>query len=225
MCEDQPRRLLDTGWQVALVTGGSSGIGLATARAFLEQGAAVAICGRSEPRGRQAVEALRAHGEVEFFATDVTDDSAMARLVDDVVSRFGRLDHAFNNAANTEAATGEGGFTAMTLAEFEGIARASLTSAWLCMKHELPALLDSGGGSIVNTSSMDAQLRMAGTGSYAAAKSGVEALTVSAAKEFAARGFGSTPSDPGRSIPQCSRRTSRPRRLPSDGHTETGIDR
>ena len=178
----------DFAGQVALVTGGSSGIGLATARAFLDQGAAVAICGRSAPRGRQAVEALSAHGEVEFFASDVTDDSAVARLVDDVVARFGRLDHAFNNAANTESATGDGGFTAMTLAEFEGIVRASLTSVWLCMKHELPALLDGGGGSIVNTSSMDAQLRMAGTGSYAAAKSGVEALTASAAKEFAARG-------------------------------------
>jgi NAD(P)-dependent dehydrogenase (short-subunit alcohol dehydrogenase family) len=178
----------DFAGQVALVTGGSSGIGLATARAFLDRGAAVAICGRSAPRGRQAVDALRAHGDVEFFAADVTDESAVAQLVDDVVSRFGRLDHAFNNAANTESATGEGGFTAMTLAEFEGIVRASLTSAWLCMKHELPVLLDGGGGSIVNTSSMDAPLRMAGTGSYAAAKSGVEALTVSAAKEFAARG-------------------------------------
>ncbi|QIM19954.1 SDR family oxidoreductase [Phycicoccus sp. HDW14] len=179
---------LEFAGQVALVTGGSSGIGFATARAFLEGGAAVAVCGRSAERGRQAAEALGAFGEVEFFAADVTDDSAVAALVTDVVARFGRIDHAFNNAANTEAATGEGGFTAMELAEFEGIVRASLTSVWLCMRHELPALLAGGGGSIVNTSSMDAQLRLAGTGSYAAAKSGVEALTVAAAKEFAAQG-------------------------------------
>jgi NAD(P)-dependent dehydrogenase (short-subunit alcohol dehydrogenase family) len=173
--------------RVALVTGGSSGIGLATARAFLAAGASVAVCGRSVERGRTAIDELRGLGDVEFFAADVTDEPAVARLVANVLSRFGRLDHAFNNAANTEAATSEGGFTAMTLSEFEGIVRASLTSVWLCMKHELPALLVNG-GTIVNTSSMDAQLRMSRTGSYAAAKSGVEALTVSAAKEFAAQG-------------------------------------
>lgn len=176
--------------KVALVTGGSSGIGLATARAFLTAGASVAVCGRSRERGCAAIDQLSTlggPGEVEFFSADVTDEQDVVRLVADVLGRFGRLDHAFNNAANTEAATGEGGFTAMQLSEFEGIVRASLTSVWLCMKHELPALLD-GGGSIVNTSSMDAQLRLAGTGSYAAAKSGVEALTVSAAKEFASQG-------------------------------------
>lgn len=175
--------------QVALVTGGSSGIGLATAQAFLKRGASVAICGRSVARGQQAVEALCALGEVEFFPADVTKEADVARMVGDVVARFGRLDHAFNNAANTESATGEGGFSAMELADFEGIVRASLTSVWLCMKHELPALLGGDRGAIVNTSSMDAQLRMAGTGSYAAAKAGVEALTVAAAKEFANRGI------------------------------------
>ncbi|GAA5027992.1 glucose 1-dehydrogenase [Terrabacter aeriphilus] len=173
--------------KVALVTGGSSGIGLATARAFLEQGASVALCGRSPERGHAAAESLRGLGDVEFFPADVTSEDAVARLMTNVLARFGRLDHAFNNAANTDAATGAGGFSDMTLAEFEGIVRASLTSVWLCLKHELPALLRNG-GTVVNTSSMDAQLRMPGTGSYAAAKAGVEALTVAAAKEFAARG-------------------------------------
>ena len=76
----------------------------------------------------------------------------------------------------------------MSMAEFDGVVRASLHSVWLCMKHILPVLTRPG-GTIVNTSSMDAQLRSAGSGSYAAAKSGVEALTVAAAKEFAAEGI------------------------------------
>ena len=173
--------------KVALVTGGSSAIGLATARAYLQAGASVALCGRSAERGRQAVDELQDLGEVEFFSADVTGEDDVSNLIRSVLTRFGRLDHAFNNAANTEAATGDGGFTKMTLPEFEGIVRASLTSVWLCMKHELPALLAQG-GTIVNTSSMDAVLSMPGTGSYAAAKSGVEALTVTAAKEFAAQG-------------------------------------
>jgi NAD(P)-dependent dehydrogenase (short-subunit alcohol dehydrogenase family) len=192
---NQPSNVLDhpdqqsnefTG-KVALVTGGTSGIGFATAAAFLRAGASVAVCGRSVERGKAAVEQLTPLGAVHFFAVDVTDEKATAQTVQDVVTRFGRLDHAFNNAANTEAAAGEGSFTTMALAEFEGIVRASLTSVWLSMKHELPALLPHG-GTIVNTSSMDAELRMAGTGSYAAAKAGVEALSTAAAKEYAAQG-------------------------------------
>lgn len=92
--------------QVALVTGGSSGIGFATARAFLEDGAAVAICGRSAVRGRQAAEALGAFGEVEFFAADVTDDSAVAGMVEGVVVNRpgfpgGRVDYATSGMEGT----------------------------------------------------------------------------------------------------------------------------
>ena len=173
--------------QVALITGGTSGIGLATARAFLTAGAAVVICGRSPERGDQAARELRSLGAVEFVAADVTDERSVQQLVEGTLDRFGRLDHAFNNAANTEAAGAVNAFTDMSLTVFEGIVRASLTSVWLCMKHQIPALLDSG-GTIVNTSSKDAELRTVGTGSYAAAKAGVEVLTAAAAKEYAARG-------------------------------------
>ena len=155
---------------VALVTGGTSGIGLATARAFLAAGASVAICGRSPERGEQVARDLASLGEVAFIAADVTDERSVRRLVESTVSRFGRLDHAFNNAANTDAvddavddARSGSAFTDMSLAEFEGIVRTSLTSVWLCMKHQLPALVESR-GTIVNTSSKDAELRLAGTG-------------------------------------------------------------
>ncbi len=174
--------------KVVLVTGGSSGIGLATARAFLLAGAAVAVCGRSAERGQAALEQLRPLGRATFIPADVTIEDDVRHLVEEVVAEFGQLDHVFNNAANADAATGVGGFCDMSLTEFDGVVRASLHSVWLCMKHVL-RVLTRPGGTIVNTSSMDAQLRSAGSGSYAAAKSGVEALTVAAAKEFAAEGI------------------------------------
>lgn len=175
--------------RTALVTGGTSGIGLATARAFARRGAAVVICGRSAERGERAVAGLRDAGEVSFVAADVTDEGAVADLVTTTVDRHGRLDFAFNNASNAEALTSAGGFTDMSLSEFEGVVRTLLTSVWLCMRAELSAMVEGGGGAIVNTSSVDARLLSAGTGSYAASKLAVEALTVTAAKEYAARGI------------------------------------
>jgi NAD(P)-dependent dehydrogenase (short-subunit alcohol dehydrogenase family) len=175
--------------RVALVTGGTSGIGLATARAFVAQGANVVICGRDRDRGKRAAAELRESGEATFLAADVTDEGQVATLVAETLARYGRLDIAFNNASNAEALTSSGALTDMSLAEFEGIVRTLLTSAWLCMRHEVPAMLKTGGGSIVNTSSVDAKLLSAGTGSYAASKLAVEALTITTAKEFASRGI------------------------------------
>lgn len=181
----QPGDLLG---RVALVTGGSSGIGLAAARAFLHRGAKVAICGRDAARGQRAVAALSGQGDVTFARADVTDESQARALVDRVLDRYGRLDVAFNAATSVEGA-GPGTLTDTTLQEFETLIRSTLTSAWLCLRYEIPAMLESGGGAIVNTSSVDAHLLSAGTGSYAAGKLGVEALTVTVAKEFATRGI------------------------------------
>src|SRR6186997_1149697 len=108
---------------VAMITGGTSGIGLATAQAFLTAGATVVICGRSAERGQQVARDLAALGEVEFVAADVTDEQSVQDLVGATLRRFGRLDHVFNNAANTDAVSASSGteFTDMSLAEFEGI--------------------------------------------------------------------------------------------------------
>ncbi|MGH3333099.1 MAG: SDR family NAD(P)-dependent oxidoreductase [Nocardioidaceae bacterium] len=174
---------------MALVTGGTSGIGLATARSFASHGAHVVVCGRDCARGEHAVAELRQYGEATFFAADVTDENQVIDLVDKTVALYGRLDVAFNNASNAEALTGSGEFTDMSLAEFECVVRTLMTSAWLCMRYEVPAMLKAGGGAIVNTSSVDAQLLSAGTGSYAASKLALEALTITTAKEYASRGI------------------------------------
>lgn len=181
--------LRDFEGRTVLVTGGSSGIGLSTARCFAQRGAQVVICGRSAQRGEQAVTELREHGEVTFVAADVTDERQVIELVDKTVTRYGGLDAAFNNASNAEALTSSGAFTDMSLTEFEGVVRTLMTSVWLCMRYQLPAMLNAGGGAIVNTSSVDAQLLSAGTGSYAASKLAVEALTITTAKEYASRGI------------------------------------
>ncbi len=175
--------------RVALVTGGTSGIGLATARSFASHGAHVVVCGRDSARGEHAVAELRQYGEATFLAADVTDENQVIDLVDKTVALYGRLDIAFNNASNAEALTGSGEFTDMSLAEFECVVRTLMTSAWLCMRYEVPAMLKAGGGAIVNTSSVDAQLLSAGTGSYAASKLALEALTITTAKEYASRGI------------------------------------
>jgi NAD(P)-dependent dehydrogenase (short-subunit alcohol dehydrogenase family) len=183
----------DLNGRVALVTGGTSGIGMASAAALLEAGASVMVSGRSPTRGVGAVAELRpaaqAGASVTFQPADVTKEDDVAALLAAVHDRFGELHIAVNSAANTEAGEYTGpAFTDMTLDTFEGVLRTCLTSVWLCMKHELLAITGTGGGSIVNISSIDALLASAGTGSYAAAKAGVNALSRAAAAEYADRG-------------------------------------
>jgi len=179
--------------RVVLVTGGTSGIGLAAATAFLEAGASVAITGRNLEKGQAVLAQLEQlgsrRGEVLFHRADVTSEAEVTGLVEAVLARFGRLHIAVNSAANVEAAAGTGSFfTDMSLATFEGVVRTCLTSVWLCMKHELLAITESGGGSIINVSSIDALMAEPGTGSYAAAKAGVNALSRAAAAEYASQG-------------------------------------
>ncbi len=171
--------------KVALVTGGSSGIGLATARAFAQQGARVVIASRNERRGNEAVKALAAEGDVQWRAADVADGKSVARLVDGVIRLHDRLDYAFNNG-------GSGGRGApvgkMTEDAWRRTIDGFLTSVFLCMRCEIPAMEQS--GVIVNNASVDG-LRgypfPAGS-AYAAAKHGVVGLTRSAALEYAASG-------------------------------------
>jgi NAD(P)-dependent dehydrogenase (short-subunit alcohol dehydrogenase family) len=135
--------------KVALVTGGSSGIGLATARAFARQGMRVVIATREAGAGKRAQEALSKDGEVRWLAADVADGKSVTRLVEAVMEAHGRLDYAFNNG-------GSGGRSApigtMTEAAWRKTIDGFLTSVFLCMSAEIPAMQK--GGVIVNNGNL-----------------------------------------------------------------------
>jgi NAD(P)-dependent dehydrogenase (short-subunit alcohol dehydrogenase family) len=200
---------LDMTGRVALVTGGTSGIGRAAAQGFLGQGATVVVCGRDPERGATVVTELDSD-RVSFVAADVTDEEQVAGLVATVVDRHGRLDYAFNNAANAEALTSSGAFTDMSLDEYSGVLRTLMTSGWLSMRHEIPAMLASGGGAIVNTSSMDAALPAEEPAATRRASSDWRVSRSPWPRSSPPAGSVSTPSAPVRSSPPCWSATSPP---------------
>jgi NAD(P)-dependent dehydrogenase (short-subunit alcohol dehydrogenase family) len=171
--------------KVALVTGGSSGIGLATARAFARQGARVVIASRNARRGEVAAQTLAADGDVQWNEADTTDGKSVAALLAAVRKTHGRLDYAFNNGGSggRDAPVGK-----MTEEAWRRTIDGYLTSVFLCMSAELRAMDKD--GVIVNNASVDG-LRgypLPGGAAYAAAKHGVVGLTRSAALECAKTG-------------------------------------
>jgi NAD(P)-dependent dehydrogenase (short-subunit alcohol dehydrogenase family) len=173
--------------KVALVTGGSSGIGLAVAHQFARQGAHVVIASRRQATAKAALEQLGSSGDVRWHSVDAADGKSVARLVDAVIAMHGRLDYAFNNG-------GSGGGRAPVATMSESAWRKTidgyLTSVFLCMSAEIAAMKSSRNAVIVNNASVDG-LRgypFPGGAAYSAAKHGVIGLTRSAALEHAARG-------------------------------------
>jgi NAD(P)-dependent dehydrogenase (short-subunit alcohol dehydrogenase family) len=173
--------------KVAIVTGGSSGIGLATAKAFAHQGTRVVIASRKEGAAKSALKILAKAGDARWLPVDVADGKSVARLIEGVVSAHGRLDYAFNNG-------GSGGASAPVTKMSEGAWRKTidgyLTSVFLCMSAEISAMKEPKANVIVNNASVDG-LRgypFAGGAAYSAAKHGVIGLTRSAALEHAAHG-------------------------------------
>ena len=173
--------------KVALVTGGSSGIGRATSLAFAREGARVAIADL-EPTG--AAETARMiediGGSATVFEIDVTKAAEVASLVERVVQTYGRLDCAFNNA-------GIGGNVAKTAdypeEEWDRTIDVNLKGVWLCMKYEIPVMEKQGSGAIVNTASIYGLAGAAGYIAYNAAKHGVVGITRTAALEYATAGI------------------------------------
>lgn len=171
--------------KVALITGGTTGIGLEVAMRLAGEGAAVAITGRREEVGNEAVSAIEtAGGRALFVQSDVSVAADAERMVAETLGAFGRLDVAVNNA-------GIGGqFTRTHEMEeqyFDDVVRIDLKGVWLSMKYELPAMLDQGGGSIINISSVaGVKAGPVAGAAYVAAKHGVVGLTRNAAAEYAA---------------------------------------
>lgn len=172
--------------KVALVTGASRGIGAACARAFLAAGASVAIAARDEQSLTAFAGSLDTPGRVLALPTDATDAPALARLVAAAVECFGRLDCAVNTvgAIHRPAPLAD-----INPAEFDHAVTASLGSAYLSMRAEIPALLQSGGGTIVNIASTAAIKAAPGMSAFTAAKAGVAALTKAAALDYATQGI------------------------------------
>lgn len=172
--------------KVVFITGAASGIGRQTAETFVRGGWATALADVNEEAGLQTQAELREVGECTFFRCDVTDDDSVRTAVDSAVSSYGRLDAAFNAAGidgDIGKRTAEG-----TMENWNRVIAIDLTGTWSCMRYEIPAIIESGGGSIVNCASV-AGIRAAVTVSaYTAAKHGVVGLSKVAAREYARDG-------------------------------------
>lgn len=171
--------------QVALVTGAASGLGLATAKAFAQAGASVALADVNGDGARAAAEELVAAGYKAIgIRCDVADLGEVEAMVKQTVAAFGRLDVAFNNAGvqNVLAETADA-----TPEDFDRVNGVNLRGVWACMKFELQQMRQQGNGAIVNCSSLGGLVGGAERATYHAAKHGVLGLTKSAALEYAAR--------------------------------------
>jgi NAD(P)-dependent dehydrogenase (short-subunit alcohol dehydrogenase family) len=173
--------------QVALITGASSGMGLATAKAFAEAGAAVVLVDRNADRLTAATDALISTGRKAIgIVCDVSDEMQAKDAVDRTVAEFGRLDMAYNNAGILGPMCE---MTEETLEGYDQTQAVNLRGIWTFMKHELIQMKKQGSGSIVNCSSLGGLVGLPGRGAYHASKHGVIGLTKSAALDVAAKGI------------------------------------
>jgi NAD(P)-dependent dehydrogenase (short-subunit alcohol dehydrogenase family) len=177
--------------KIALVTGGGSGIGKATALAFAREGAKVVVDDINAEGGEETVRLIKkANGEATFVKADVRIEAEVKKMVDRVVELYGRLDCAHNNAGIKGDMCGT---LDCTSEDWENMISTNLRGVWLCMKYEILQMLKQGGGAIVNTASKvglsAGSMVIPGNISYTASKHGVVGLTKQAGVEFANKGI------------------------------------
>jgi NAD(P)-dependent dehydrogenase (short-subunit alcohol dehydrogenase family) len=179
--------MIDLTGKVALVTGGTSGIGRATAILYAQQGAKVVVAGRRVAEGEETVQMIKAAGgDALFVPADVTQASAVAATIDRAVAVFGRLDIAFNNAG----VFGESpSLLDQTEDEYDRMMNANVKGVWLCMKYEIAQMLKQGSGAIVNTASILGAIAMPNVPLYVASKHAVIGLTKATALQYAKSGI------------------------------------
>jgi NAD(P)-dependent dehydrogenase (short-subunit alcohol dehydrogenase family) len=172
--------------KVAFVTGAGSGIGRAAAAAFVGRGYATVLADVNADAGLEVVKELGGFGECSFVTCDVTDDDSVRDAITEAVATYGRLDAAFN-AAGIDGEHGKP-TAECTMENWNRVLAVDLTGTWSCMRHELPAIIASGGGAIVNCASVAGTRAAATLPAYTAAKHAVVGLTKAAAVEYARAG-------------------------------------
>ena len=196
------RHTLTFAGTVALVAGASRGIGAATARAFARAGASVVLAARDQQALDSVVASIRATGgEARTILTDVGDPASVEHLVQQTLSTFGRLDAAFNNATDGPLPAP---LADIDPADFDRAIRTNIRGTFLGMKYQIPAMLRSGGGAIVNMASIAGLSGVANLAAYVAGKAGIIGLTKVAALDYADQGIWNEP----------ARRRSAGRRFP-----------
>ena len=175
--------------KVALVTGGSSGIGRSTALAFAREGARVVVADIVVESGEETAQMINdSGGQAVFIKADVIREEEVKALIDRSVEAFGHLDYAFNNAGINGEDGKVNSITTLTEENWNQVINTNLKGVWLCMKYEIPQMLKQGGGAIVNTSSIAGLVGVRGNPAYGASKHGVVSLTKNAALEYAQKG-------------------------------------